>query len=79
VTAPDVDDATATACADEYEALIAAGVDRAAAYRGSLVVLHRRREQEMRAAHPRCTVPAVLAECDAETLSDIWQGGGQGR
>jgi hypothetical protein len=40
------------------------------------------RMHEIRAAgrsSAPCTVPAVLAECDAETLSDIWQGGGQGR
>jgi hypothetical protein len=79
VSPVDVSDAIAEACADEYEALIAANVSRADAYRGSLVVLHRKREQAMRAEHPRCTVPAVLAEADLETAQDIWQGGGQGR
>jgi hypothetical protein len=75
VSPVDVSDAIAEACADEYEALIAAGVDRAAAYRGSLVVLHRERKQAQQSEHPRCTVPAVLAECDAETAAEIVQGG----
>jgi hypothetical protein len=37
--------------------------------------LHTIRKRRQRAEHPRCTVPAVLAECDAETAAEIVQGG----
>jgi hypothetical protein len=38
-----------------------------------------RREQRETAEAPRLTVEAVVAEPDAETLQDIYMGGGQGR
>jgi hypothetical protein len=79
VSPVDVSDAIAEACADEYERLRDSGASPAAAYRGSLVVLHERRARQRETAEaPRLTVEAVVAEPDPETLAEIITGGQRG-
>jgi hypothetical protein len=60
---------------DEFEAARDRGLSPAEAAELFIERLHEIRKRRQQSEHPRCTVPAVLAECDAETATEIVQGG----